>query len=113
MNVKALITGIVAGTAIIGATTLLTTPKSGKDVRQSCKENALKIRTGMDQFKNDSKTTSIQLKQTVKVGKETFRTIGEDVKTSVKDWQTDINPMLNKLKEDVDALQKSVSKTQR
>jgi gas vesicle protein len=113
MNAKAIFSGIVAGTALIGALTLLTTPRSGKEMRHCCKDSVLKIRDELDQFTCNSKKASLQLKQTVKIGTETFKSVGEEVKESVQDWKVDIEPTLNQIKEDIDALQKTVAQTKK
>lgn len=113
MKAKSLLSGVVAGSAIIGALTLLTTPKSGKELRQSCKENMVKVRGGFNQIVSDSQKASLQLKETVKVGKETFSTIGEEIKDSVEDWKKDVEPSLSQLKDDIEALQRSVNETRK
>ncbi len=113
MKTKALFSGIVAGSAIIGALTLLTAPKAGKEMRHNCKENILKIRNGLDQLTYDSKKASLQLKQTVKVGKETFSNVGEELKDSIYDWKKGVEPSLTQLKDDIEALQRTVNQTKK
>ncbi|MFC0561788.1 YtxH domain-containing protein [Halalkalibacter alkalisediminis] len=113
MKTKSLLMGIVAGSAIIGGLTLLTTPKAGKEMRVTCRENIQKVRNGLDQLTYDSKKASLQLKQTIQVGKETFSTVGEEIKGSIDDWKTDVEPSLVQLKEDIEALQQSVNQTKK
>ena len=111
MQTKSLFTGMIVGSVIIGGLTLLTTPKAGKEMRVACKENIRKVRSGLDQLTYDSKNASLQLKQTVQVGKETFSTVGEEMKSSIDDWKKDVEPSLAQLKEDIEALQQTVNQT--
>ncbi|WP_332631143.1 YtxH domain-containing protein [Halalkalibacter flavus] len=113
MNTKSFLSGLFVGSTIVGAITLLTTPTTGKDLRTSCKESAIKVQKGFEQLAKDSQTASIQLKTTAKVGKETFETVGEEVKGSINNWKEDVEPALNQLKKDIEALQKNVEQSRK
>ncbi|KHF42045.1 YtxH domain-containing protein [Halalkalibacter okhensis] len=111
MDSKSFFSGLFVGSTIVGAITLLTTPTSGKDIRKNCKGSAIKVQNGFEQLMKDSKNASIQLKTTAKIGKETFETVGNEMKDSLNDWKKDVEPTLNQLKSDIEALQKNVEQS--
>lgn len=106
MNGKSLLSGIIAGSLIASAAALLTTPASGKKLRQNCKVTTSRWQKDLAQIATDSKAASVQLKTTAKLSKDAFDSVGEEVKKSVDHWRSDVEPTLTKLKEDIEALQK-------
>lgn len=113
MNSKSLLTGLLVGSTLSAIITLLTTPKSGKEIQRTCKENATKVQKGIQLFVEDSKEFTNQLKHTSSISKQAVAHVGSEIKDSVTDWKTDITPTLNLLKEDIEALQKKIQQVKK
>lgn len=108
MKAKAIFSGIVVGTVLSAAVTLLTTPASGREIQTRCKDQAFKLQSGLQQLSEDSKALTEQIKTTTQIGRETIKFVGTEVKDSIDHWKRDVEPTLKQLKEDVDSLQKNV-----
>lgn len=108
MKVKSLLIGIVGGVVIAGATTLLSTPSSGRDLRirlQSKKEELLatgvELLTALQAIKNDTVTAT-------QTSKESLKLFVSDVQLLIKDWQTDIEPYKQELMKSVQEIEASL-----
>ncbi|MDT8862020.1 YtxH domain-containing protein [Alkalihalobacillus sp. MEB130] len=113
IKAKSLCAGLLVGSVVAGALTLLTTPTSGKTIRTNCKENTVKIQKELQQLSSSSKAATIQLKTTATLGKDSFTAVGSEVKDSLNSWKHDVEPTLNQLRKDIEDLQKSVDQTRK
>ncbi|NEU31511.1 hypothetical protein GN156_12125 [bacterium LRH843] len=113
MKAKSLLSGILIGTVVAAAATLLTTPITGAELQTKCKTNARKIRMGVRQFSNDSKALTKQIKQTTEISKSVIKVASTEMNQSIRHFKEDIMPALNHLKEEVDALQKNIEQTRK
>lgn len=107
---KSLIWGFAAGTLIAGATTLLTTPKRGQELRKSCRESAENVKDLATTLYNDSTLIKEQVERTVKDGSELIKNVSHDLKTSVNQWKQDIEPHKSKIEADLDDIKQSIEK---
>lgn len=108
MNTKSLFYGIITGITIGSVATLLTTPKSGKEVKKEIKQNYVQLNNFIHKAKNDSLAVKDQVKETIQLSTNTIKTVSKELKDSVEVWQSEVEPTLQKLKEDIDQLTKTV-----
>src|SRR5690625_7345004 len=89
-NGKYLILGFIIGGTISAATTLLTTPTSGKNDRTSVMEQDLEWKGIVDDIIQDTLRLKDQLAKTSKEGVVLMNDLTEDIKTSVDEWKSDM-----------------------
>lgn len=109
MNGKSVLIGIVTGAVVGSITTLLSAPKSGKDMQQLLKNNYEQLAEFMLKGKKESLILKDQITKTAKISAETLKTVSSDIKDSVDVWRKDVEPTLNQLKLEMDELQKSIN----
>lgn len=109
MNGKSVLIGIVTGAVIGSITTLLSAPKSGKDMQQVLKNNYEQMAEFMLKGKKESLILKDQITKTAKISAETLKTVSSDIKDSVDVWRKDVEPTLNQLKLEMYELQKSIN----
>ena len=109
MNIKSSLLGLAVG--IVGGATamLLSTPQSGKDVRQSLKST----KDASQEVGNELQQRFSSLKDAVNMIKSeiqtTVPTVISDVKTSVQIFQQDTAPIQNRLKGNIEAASQSAN----
>lgn len=108
MNTKSLLYGFVTGIALGSIATLLTTPKSGNEVQKIIKDNYDKLNDFMSNAKKETIAVKDQVKETIQISTDTIKTVSNELKDSVQTWQSEVEPALAKLKEDIEQLTKSV-----
>lgn len=113
MNVKLLSYGLLVGFAAGAASTLLSTPQSGKEFRGTIKhtkdnwsDHMLEIQMNLQQVKE-----SVQ--QVSKEGKESILTVVEELKESVQAWKRESDPAINNLQEELAAIQATMEELER
>lgn len=109
MNMKSSLLGLAVG--IVGGATamLLSTPQSGKDVRQSfksTKEASHEVGSELQQRFSSIKDAVDMIKSEVQT---TLPNVVTDVKTSVQKFQEDTAPIQNRLKGNIDATSQSAN----
>ena len=108
MNVKTLIIGLGTGLAVGAGAVLFTTPKSGKELQQSIKDQQLSSNELKEEFKarfQTIKESIDMIKTEVKVNLP--KTI-ESIKGSVAQFQEDSAPNQEKLQTHIADLQQTV-----
>lgn len=109
MNIKSSLLGLAVG--IVGGATamLLSTPQSGKDVRQSLKST----KDASQEVGNELQQRFSSIKDAVNMIKSeiqtTVPTVISDVKTSVQIFQQDTAPIQNRLKGNIEAASQSAN----
>ncbi len=113
MKTKAFLTGILVGTTIAATAALLMTPVSGRDLRENSIHYLKKASDSLRQFAADGKSVIEQLRSTTQIGKETFIDLSTELKHSIQDWKEDVEPAINQLREDIEALKRTVEQTKK
>lgn len=113
MNVKTLSTGIIVGVVAGAVATLLSTPKSGQELRGSIKdtkdnwsEHVLEIQMNIQQIRE-----SIQ--QVSKEGKETVSSVASELKESISQWKKSADPNIENLQEEIAAIQAAMEELEK
>lgn len=109
MNMKSSLLGLAVG--IVGGATamLLSTPQSGKDVRQSfksTKDASQEVGSELQQRFSSIKDAVDMIKSEIQT---TMPNVVADVKTSVQKFQEDTAPIQNRLKGNIDAASQSAN----
>lgn len=96
--------GFILGAFAGSLAVLLSTPKSGKELREDFSDVRIRLKTTANELKRDT----IELKNNIvklgAVGKETIKNIGSDLKTDVINWKDEVDPSIQSLKADIEAL---------
>ncbi|WP_216829386.1 YtxH domain-containing protein [Alkalihalobacterium elongatum] len=108
MKLKSLLYGVVAGGAIASITTLLLTPKSGKELQNSLVNTANTIKNNLNETKEHTISLKNQFSDTAKISKEAIDTVSKDVKISIDDWKQEVEPALKQLQKEIDDLQEAL-----
>ncbi|WP_062050592.1 YtxH domain-containing protein [Bacillus sp. JCM 19034] len=109
MNIKSLTIGLLVGSLVTSSITLLTTPSSGKQMQRRIKEQLTTGKENLQQIKQQYTNTTKQLKGTIAITKEQGQDFVNETKNIFSDYQKDIAPSLQRLKSDIDDLQKQVN----
>ncbi|WP_186579156.1 YtxH domain-containing protein [Aquibacillus kalidii] len=92
MNGKSLLLGILAGGVVSAAVTLLSTPVSGKELRNDAKEKGEKVVESVNKLKSDGFNLKEQIAQTSKEGAALIKDLSVDVKESIETWKKTVEP---------------------
>lgn len=89
---KSILLGILVGSTVSAATTLLTTPLSGKEVRSRIKEQSFEWKDTIDELVQEGLNLKNQIAKTSKEGAALINELTQDIKTSVEEWKIAIEP---------------------
>ncbi|ENH96031.1 hypothetical protein J416_12929 [Gracilibacillus halophilus YIM-C55.5] len=92
INAKSLFIGVVTGSVIGAATTLLTTPKSGKELRTDVKHRSNEVVQSINHLREEGFDLKDQIAKTSKEGAALIRDLSADVKQSVESWKKTVEP---------------------
>lgn len=109
MNGKAFLSGIITGTIIGGGVTLLTTPKSGRDLKKGIIENSKQFKNKVSTVKSESIQLKNEIKETTKDGVSTIINVSNDLKSSVEEWKNDVEPNVKNIYENINEIQKTIT----
>ncbi len=85
MSSKSLFLGLLVGSVIGASATLLSTPESGRDVRNRIKEQLVELKLTINNLTEQLRETS---KESIVVVKE----LTEEMKKSVEEWKETVEP---------------------
>ncbi|WP_059102810.1 YtxH domain-containing protein [Shouchella shacheensis] len=108
MGIKAIFTGLAAGTIIAGTAVLLTTPHSGKYVRQASVTTYQTSRQTLKQLSADVKEIGKEAKKTIELSKSVGTQTAKELKTSVETWKNEAQPSIEALSGHVKSAQDQV-----
>jgi gas vesicle protein len=92
MKGNTFLAGLVIGGIIGGITMLLSTPKSGGQLRVSIKENRQELSEKLYSLKLEAKEFLQLLEHSTKEGKEVVKKFTEDVQKTIVTWKKEIAP---------------------
>ncbi|KAA0547527.1 YtxH domain-containing protein [Bacillus sp. BGMRC 2118] len=84
--------GIVVGGVIGSIAMLLSTPKSGSELRSSIKVNSRDLSEKLTHLKNEAKDFLTLIETSTKEGTQVVKEFTEDVQKTISEWRRDIEP---------------------
>ncbi|MED3648843.1 YtxH domain-containing protein [Halalkalibacterium halodurans] len=109
MKIRPFFYGALTGAILASIATLLIAPTSGKELQKKCKAKGRSLQQSIEQMKHDGIQLKDRISKTSKMTSEALKTVGPEIKTSLDQWKEDVDPSLQKLKDDIEQLQKAVS----
>ncbi|MDQ0205314.1 YtxH domain-containing protein [Alkalicoccobacillus murimartini] len=113
MNFKSIGIGLLTGTVISGVAVLLTAPSSGKDLRIGCQNSIQSFKQSTKQLSREGIEIKEQALETFKLGGDILKTAGAELKTSFDQWQEDTAPSIERIKTEIEGVQKNVEELQK
>ncbi|WP_191992009.1 YtxH domain-containing protein [Bacillus aerolatus] len=113
MDKKALLIGMLAGTAAGAATALFNTPVSGREAREKVKLAQASVKSNARVIKTDVE----QLKQAVThlkdVSKDTIGEVTDGLKASAGMWKESTEPNIERLQQEIAEIQETAEDLQK
>ncbi|MRH44132.1 YtxH domain-containing protein [Aquibacillus halophilus] len=91
-NGKSLLLGFIFGGVVSGAATLLSTPTSGRDLRNQAVSRGEDLVHSFERLKDEGFHLSDQIAQTSKEGISLIKELSTDMKQSIESWKRTIEP---------------------
>lgn len=117
MSGKSLFYGLLTGSIIGGAVTLLVTPKSGNEVQRIITDNAGSLVSSISNVKEKTLQLKNQVQIVAKEGAQTIKDVSTDVQSSINEWKKDVEPTMidiqksiQELHETIDQLEQEIKK---
>ncbi|KAB8139026.1 YtxH domain-containing protein [Gracilibacillus oryzae] len=108
INAKSLFFGIIVGGAISATATLLSAPKSGKDLRYDVKHKGDEAIQAIKHLKEDGFDLKEQITQTSKEGAALIKDLSADVKQSIESWKQTVEPHQKNIQKYLNQIEKSL-----
>lgn len=86
------VVGVVVGGVIGSLTMLLSTPKSGSELRSAIKENSRDLSEKLFHLKNEAKDFLSLIETSTKEGTQVVKEFAEDVQKTIHEWKKEIEP---------------------
>lgn len=96
--------GITGGMLI----SFLNAPKSGKELQLSLKSGSSDLKSQVDQLKIEGEDIKNSFLTTKHESSEVFSTLGDEVKTMISNFQSDINPNIERLQGNIENITNKV-----
>ncbi|WP_226038027.1 YtxH domain-containing protein [Aquibacillus saliphilus] len=107
-NGKSLLLGLIIGGVVGGATTLLSAPTSGKELRNQAKSRGEGLVHSFDKLKNEGIHLTDQIAQTSKEGVSLIKDLSSDMKQSIESWKQTIEPHQKNIQKYLAQIEKSL-----
>ncbi len=98
------VTGFFVGSLAAGLTVLLTTPRSGRELRYQINTTGENLKKTSKQIKSDISQLKNNFIELQSRSKHTLKSVGSDLKEAITNWKEDTNPVIQSLKADIEAL---------
>ncbi len=105
---KSILIGFVVGGTISAATTLLTTPSSGRELRYKVKQQSIEWKKIVDDIIQDGLRLKDQIAKTSKEGVALINDLTQEMKTSVEEWKNTIEPHQENIHEYLEQIESSI-----
>lgn len=107
-NGKSIVIGFIVGGTISAATALLTTPSSGRVLRNRVKEQSIEWKRIVDDIITDGLRLKDQIAKTSKEGVALINELTQEMKTSVDEWKNAIEPHQENIHEYLEEIEASI-----
>lgn len=108
LNGKSIAIGFVVGGTISAATALLTTPASGRSLRNQVKTQGMEWRRIIEDIIRDGWHLKDQIAKTSKEGAALINELTEEMKTSVDEWKNAVEPHQNNIHQYLEEIEASI-----
>jgi gas vesicle protein len=105
MKLKNVATGFLVGVSGGVLIAVLNAPKSGKDLTQSLKSSSGNMKSQLNQIKVEADEVKSSFLKTKYESQEVFSNLGDEIKTIIANFQSDISPNIDNIQEHVENLQ--------
>lgn len=105
MKLKNVTAGFLAGVTGGVLIAVLNAPKSGKDLTRSLKSNSGTVKSQINQIKVEADEVKSSFLKTKHESQEVFSNLGDEIKTMISNFQSDINPNIEIIQEHAENLQ--------
>ena len=95
---KSLLLGFLVGGIVSSTVTLLSTPKSGREVRDTARFKGEELLETLISLKSDGNQIKEQIAQTSKEGATLIKDLSAEMKQSVENWKRTIEPHQENIK---------------
>lgn len=105
---KSLLLGFVIGGTVSAIATLLSTPSSGKDLRDRVKYQSSEWKEMIMNLRLDGLRLKNQLAETSKEGTALVKALTQDMKKSVEEWKVAVEPHQDNIHEYLEQIELSL-----
>lgn len=110
---KSYICGFAAGSVIAGMTVLLSTPKSGREIRGEMKEKVQQAKEPMNDVKNQIVRLKDQVNSLSKESLPVIKSTLGDIEDLVNTWNQAVKPHIHNIKENLSQLEQAKKQFER
>lgn len=110
---KSLLIGFSVGTIVAGVSTLLVTPKSGKQIRSNIKYSTEKTEAVISQMRRNASTLKSDLISFSKDSSTIIKEVATDLKEDYQAYKKDIEPNLKAIQEGIKKLESQIGERQK
>src|SRR5690625_7483096 len=89
---KSLLLGFMIGGTVSAIATLLSTPSSGRELRENIKDQSNEWKEMLTNLKDDGLRLKKQLEETSKEGVELVKNLTKEMKESIEEWKVAVEP---------------------
>ena len=104
-----LFTGIALGALTGAATVLLSTPKTGEEVRHSIKAKSADYQEKLADIKKELHNVKVSIKSLTAESKSVVPATVNDIKASVETWKEEAGPLQEHLQEEIASIQSAIT----
>ncbi|WP_067729806.1 YtxH domain-containing protein [Oceanobacillus damuensis] len=105
---KSLVLGLLVGSTVGAAVTLLSTPESGNQMRVRMRDQGMELGNLLLTLKEDGLRLKDQLKKTSKEGAVLIKELTEEIKNSVEDWKGTVEPHQENIYQSLEQIETSI-----
>jgi gas vesicle protein len=100
--------GLVVGGIVSGVSILLSTPKTGNEVRTTLKESSQELLERLSHLKNEAKDFLHTVEETSIESKEVIKDFTSDVQKTINSWRNDIQPNQTQIVREIAEIEKTL-----
>lgn len=105
---KSVILGLIIGGTVSATVTLLSTPSSGRDLRKKVVEQSLEWKQIVDDIIKEGWYLKDQIKKTSEEGVALINELTTEMKSSIEEWKTAIEPHQNNIHNYLEQIEASI-----
>ena len=113
MKIVPLFLGVATGAIAGAAAVLLSTPKSGSEVRISLKSTSNDLRDKLSDIKYQMQDLKNSIGNLTKESKEVIPNAIEEIKADVEQWKNETAPLQAKLQAEISAIQTAIEEMEK
>lgn len=110
---KSFLFGALVGGIAASVATILTSPKSGSEVRADIKRKGLDMKDSLQEVVDEGKNVALKIKDVAEENKGTLLDIKSDLQQSLTEWSQDTAKNTEKIQEELNDIQSSISELEK